>query len=168
MTEPGLLFRVAGDEDWPSIWPIFRDVVAGGDTYPYPPGMSEGEARGVWMQPGEHRRFTFIAEDRGDVVATAYLRPNAPGLGDHVCNAGWMVTPTRSGQGIGRRFAEWVIEQAEDLGFTGMQFNSVVATNTGAVALWQSLGFSIVGTVPDAFRHSRRGLTAIHVMYRPL
>jgi hypothetical protein len=49
-----------------------------------------------------------------------------------------------------------------------MQFNAVVATNTGAVALWQSLGFDIVGTVPGAFRHRTQGRTAIHIMHREL
>jgi hypothetical protein len=29
---------------------------------------------------------------------------------------------------------------------------AVVETNERAVALWQSLGFEIVGTVPEAFR----------------
>jgi ribosomal protein S18 acetylase RimI-like enzyme len=49
-----------------------------------------------------------------------------------------------------------------------MQFNSVVATNTGAIALWESLGFEIVGTVPDAFRHASEGLTPVHIMYQQL
>ena len=31
-----------------------------------------------------------------------------------------------------------------------MQFNAVVATNARAIALWESLGFTIVGTVPRA------------------
>jgi ribosomal protein S18 acetylase RimI-like enzyme len=44
----------------------------------------------------------------------------------------------------------------------------VVETNTRAVALWTSLGFEIVGTVPEAFRHPRHGLVAMHVMHRTL
>jgi GNAT superfamily N-acetyltransferase len=102
------------------------------------------------------------------VVATAYHRPNLPDLGDHVANAGWMVHPDHQGQGIGRQFAEYVLDEARRAGFRAMQFNAVVAANTGAVALWKSLGFEIVGTVPDAFRHARLGLTPVHVMYRRL
>lgn len=163
-----LVFRSATDEDWPWIWPIFRDVVATGDTYVYPPGTPEPEARSSWMQPGTDRRFTYVAERDGEVVATACLKPNQPGLGDHVCNAAWMVSPAASGQGIGRRFAEWVMEEARSLGFAGMHFNAVVATNIRAISLWESLGFEIVGTVPDAFRHAEHGPVAIHVMYRRL
>ena len=61
-----------------------------------------------------------------------------------------------------------VIDEARDLGYLGMQFNAVVASNTRALRLWQSMGFEIVGTVPDAFRHSTDGLTPIHVMHLKL
>jgi ribosomal protein S18 acetylase RimI-like enzyme len=49
-----------------------------------------------------------------------------------------------------------------------MQFNAVVETNTGAVRLWQSLGFSIVGTVPEAYDSRSYGLVGLHVMHRRL
>ena len=38
-----------------------------------------------------------------------------------------------------------------------MQFNYVIATNTPAVNLWKSLGFNIVGTLPQVFDHSMLG-----------
>jgi ribosomal protein S18 acetylase RimI-like enzyme len=41
-----------------------------------------------------------------------------------------------------------------------------VSTNTSAVALWQSLGFQIVGTLPKAFQHQQLGLVDAYVMYR--
>ena len=49
-----------------------------------------------------------------------------------------------------------------------MQFNFVVSTNTAAVALWQKLGFNIVGTLPKAFRHARIGFVDAYVMFREL
>lgn len=151
--------------DWPGIWEVFRRVVATGDTYPYPPDVSEDEARAIWMAPSH---TVLVACSDRDVVGTAYYKPNTPGLGDHIANAGWMIRPDRQGEGIGRRFAEHVLEDARQAGFHGMQFNGVVATNTGAIALWESLGFETVGTVPDAFRHQIHGLTAVHIMYRQL
>ena len=93
-------------------------------------------------------------------VAEAAKRPGAVNIKG--------ISSDHQGRGVGRTFAEWVLDRARDLGYTAMQFNSVVATNTAAVALWESLGFEIVGTVPDAFRHVTRGLTPVHVMYRPL
>jgi ribosomal protein S18 acetylase RimI-like enzyme len=49
-----------------------------------------------------------------------------------------------------------------------MQFNSVVATNTGAIRLWQRHGYAIVGTVPGAYRHSRLGYVDSHIMFKSL
>lgn len=160
-----LEFSEARPDDWPGIWVVFQAVVATGDTYPYPPGTSEEEARAIWMAP---THTVLVASFGGEIVGTAYFRPNMAGLGDHVANAGWMIHPDRQGQGIGRRFAEFVLSQARDAGFRAMQFNAVVATNTGAIGLWETLGFEVVGTVPDAFRHPDHGLTPVHIMYREL
>jgi RimJ/RimL family protein N-acetyltransferase len=46
-----------------------------------------------------------------------------------------------------------------------MQFNAVVETNTAAVAVYERLGFRIVGTVPGAFEHPEFGRVGLHVMY---
>ncbi len=48
--------------------------------------------------------------------------------------------------------AEHVLAAARDAGFRAMVFNAVVETNP-AVRLWTSLGFTVLGTVPDAFDH---------------
>ena len=49
-----------------------------------------------------------------------------------------------------------------------MQFNAVVETNASAVHLWQSVGFEILTTVPEAFDHPVHGLVGLHVMYQRL
>jgi len=49
-----------------------------------------------------------------------------------------------------------------------MQFNFVVSTNERAVGLWRDMGFSIVGTLPGAFRHPRLGFVDVFVMFRDL
>lgn len=164
----GLSFAEAGLEDWPEIWAIFQSVVSAGDTYPYPPDISEGDAFSLWMKLDAEREATFIARSADRTVATAYVKAIAVGLSDHIANAGWMVAPEWQGRGIGRAFAGYVIDRARNFGYQAMQFNSVVATNSGAIALWESLGFEIVGTVPDAFRHATKGLVPVHVMYRRL
>ncbi|MEA3509948.1 MAG: GNAT family N-acetyltransferase [Actinomycetota bacterium] len=139
-----------------------------GDTYAYSPRTPESNPPAMWMQPNSDRRFAYIAEHDGSIVGTAYLKPDAVGFGDHICNSGWMIAPDSTGEGIGLRFAKHVIDQAREFGFLGMQFNAAVASDARAVRLWESMSFDIVGTVPDAFRHATDGLTATHVMYRRL
>ena len=53
-------------------------------------------------------------------------------------------------------------------GYRAMQFNAVVETNTRAVALWRSLGFEVLATVPEAFDHPAQGFVGLHIMYRRL
>jgi L-amino acid N-acyltransferase YncA len=161
-----LRVRVAGTEDWPAIWPIWHRVVASGDTYTWAPDTPEETARGLWMPPAP--AATLVAEVEGVVVGTALLKPVQPGLGDHVANAGFMVDPDRAGGGIGRGLAEATLVEARRRGYRAMQFSAVVEVNTRAVRLWRSLGFEIVGTIPEAFRHPTRGLVGLHVMHRSL
>lgn len=163
-----LEFRRAVEADWPRIWPIFAAVVAGGDTYTYPPDITETEACDEWLHVDEARTITYVAVLDGDVVGTALLKPNFGGLGDHIANAGWMVAPSAAGRGVGRRFADHVVDEARRLGFTGMQFNAVVASNENALGLWRSMGFAEVGRVPGAFRHRVDGPTDLVIMFREL
>jgi L-amino acid N-acyltransferase YncA len=161
-----MLIRRAVDADWPGIWPLWHRVVASGETYMWTPSTTEPAARAAWMLPAP--AVVYVVEDGPGIVATAQLRPNQPGLGDHVANAAFMVDPDHAGRGIGRRVAEYVLEEARLRGYRSMQFNAVVATNEAAIRLWRSLGFRVLGTVPAAFRHRTRGLVDVHVMFREL
>ena len=49
-----------------------------------------------------------------------------------------------------------------------MAGTALLQANTRAVRLWQSLGFRIMATIPEAFDHPAQGLTGLHIMYRPL
>ena len=53
-------------------------------------------------------------------------------------------------------------------GYHGVQFNAVVETNASAVHLWHSLGFEVVGTVPEAFHHADHGHVGLLIMFRRL
>jgi GNAT superfamily N-acetyltransferase len=155
--------RPASADEWPLIWPIWHRVVAAGETYCWDPDTEETAARQLWMMPPPAEMWVAV---EGTVVGTALLKPNQPGLGDHVANAAFMVDPDSAGQGVGRALALRVIDRAREIGYRGMQFNAVVGTNERAVRLWRSLGFDIVGTLPRAFRHRRLGLVDLHVMYQ--
>ena len=150
-----LVIREAKPEtDWlTGIWPIFEEVVRAGDTLVFPSETDEPNAREYWLLPVPARVFVAVNETDGAIVGSSLVKANQPGLGGHVANAGFMVAASASGQGVGRALAEHAIEWARQSGFSAMQFNFVVSTNTRAIALWENLGFSIVGTVPQAFHH---------------
>jgi len=178
--------RPATEADRDAIWNIFHEVVAAGDTYALDPNISRDDALAYWFAPGTR---TYVAEENavGDGVAvpgkptasptitrtrqilgTYILRPNQSGGGSHVANAGFMVSASARGLGIGRAMAEHCLSEARRLGFRAMQFNYVIATNTAAIRLWQDLGFEIVGRLASAFRHPDKGYVDVYVMYRSL
>ena len=158
--------RPAHEDDWPAIWPFFQTIVAEGETYAYPLDLTSEGGREIWMQSPPSR--TVVAEHEGSVLGSATMGPNRPGRGSHVGTASFMVSPTARGLGLGRLLAEHVIGWHQAQGFRAIQFNAVVETNTAAVRLWQSLGFQIIGTVPEAFQSIRHGYVGLHVMYLTL
>ena len=164
--QPRLLqIRRARKEDREAIWEIFHAVVAGGDTYVFDPNISRRKALAYWLGP---KTRCYVALSDQGIVGSYILKTNQPGLGSHVANAGFMVSPSARGRGIGRAMGEHCLHEARCLGFRAMQFNFVVATNRTALRLWKDLGFKIVGTLPGAFRHSRHGFVDVYVMYRRL
>jgi ribosomal protein S18 acetylase RimI-like enzyme len=91
---------------------------------------------------------------------------NRPGPGAHVATASYMVAAEARGRGVGRALVVDSLDWARESGYAAMQFNAVVATNTGAVKLYESLGFTVVGTVPRAHElpsGERVGLRIMHV-----
>jgi L-amino acid N-acyltransferase YncA len=158
--------RDATERDWPAIWSIVREVVVASDTFPYDPEMTEDEARALWMVSPPGR--TTVAVDGGEVHGTANMYANRAGPGAHVASGSFMVASAARGRGVGRALVEDALSWARAAGFRAMQFNAVTETNTAAVALYRSLGFSIVGTVPEAFEHPEHGLVGLHVMHLKL
>lgn len=162
-----MLIREATADDWAAIWPFLRVIVAAGETYTLPRDITENDARAVWMQqpPGA----TFVAvDDGGAVLGSAKSGPNQRGPGSHISTASFMVDPACGRRGVGRALGEHVLAWAAAQGFRAMQFNAVVETNTRAVALWRSLGFEIIGVLPEGFAHPEHGYVGLNIMHRRL
>lgn len=159
-----MIIRRATDADWPAIWAMLEPVFRAGETYAVDRDISQDAARALWMDaPNE----TFVAVD-DDILATYYIKANHKGGASHVCNCGYVTAAAAQGRGVARIMCEHSQDVARDLGYTAMQFNLVLASNVGAVALWRKLGFRSVGTLPAAFDHPTLGLVDAHVMWKAL
>jgi len=157
--------RPATSADFEAIWAIFQSHLAAGETYPFDLDTSREAAHAYWLGAGVTTRLAVLGER---VLGMYRLVPNQVGRGGHVANGSYMVGPAAQGVGVGRLLGEHSLHEARRLGYLAMQFNYVVSTNTAAVMLWKKLGFSIVGTLPKAFRHKRLGYVDAYVMYQLL
>jgi ribosomal protein S18 acetylase RimI-like enzyme len=161
-----LTIRPATTADAPAIWHIIGPTIRAGETYALDPQMTEGEALAYWLG-ADKETFVAVAAD-GQVLGTYFIRPNQAGGGRHICNCGYMTDTAATGRGVARAMCLHSLDHARQRGYRGMQFNFVVSSNTRAVALWQSLGFSIVGRLPSVFRHPSLGYVDALVMFQPL
>lgn len=90
------------------------------------------------------------------------------GPSKHICNCGYMVSEQARGKGIARQLCEHSQQIAKELGFSAMQFNSVVSSNKIAIKLWETLGYRIIGTIPKAYKHNQLGFVDSFIMYKAL
>ncbi|MBY8878014.1 GNAT family N-acetyltransferase [Actinacidiphila acidipaludis] len=162
-----MLIRDVTEADWPHIWPFLRDICRAGETFTYPLDITGRQGRDYWLLSAPGR--TVVAVDAsGRVLGTAKMNPNQKGNGAHISSASFMVDPAHAGRGVGRALCTEALAWAAREGYHGMQFNAVVESNKAAVALYTSLGFRVLGTVPGGFRHPELGPVGLHVMYREL
>ena len=157
--------RPATEADHAAILAIVAPVLRAGETYAVDRDLSDEQVLAYWFAPSHE---VFVAEEEGVILGTYYLMANRGGGGAHVANCGYMTAHAAQGKGVARAMCQHSLARAAERGFRAMQFNHVVSTNARAVALWQSLGFEIVGTLPDAFAHPTLGLVDSYVMFRAL
>ena len=127
-------------EDLPALAEIWNQIVEDGVAYPQEETLDGVEAAAFFA--GQSR--TAVAELDGKVVGLYILHPNNVGR--------YGLSRDCRGRGVGRALVEDSLAACGALGFRLLQFNAVVASNLGAIALYQSLGFQRVGTIPGGFR----------------
>ena len=157
------LIRQVSAADHDAIWQLLEPVIRAGETLAIPRDLSREDALLLWL--GADRTVRILEED-GKILGIFYIRANQNGGGAHVANAGYVTASHATGRGVARRMCAASLDLARQRGYRAMQFNFVIATNGRAVALWQSMGFAIIGRLPAVFDHPVHGLVDAYVMHR--
>ena len=157
--------RKALPEDHQAVWEILQSIILRGDTFAFSPSLTKEEMLLYWFAKDKH---VYVALDENEIAGTFFIKDNQPGLGSHIANAAYAVSLGSRGKGIGKIMGEFSLKEAKQLGYTAIQFNLVVKTNTAAVKLWRSIGFEIIGEIPNAFNHREHGLVNSFIMYKKL
>jgi GNAT superfamily N-acetyltransferase len=133
------------------LFSVFADIVARGEGFPQQPPLTRSVFEDVWVRPVS---LVAGAMRQGTLLGAYYLKPNLPGLGSHIANAGYVVDRRYRGLGLGRLLVKDSIARAPLAGFDAIQFNFVFADNP-ARALYEDLGWQVVGKVPDGIAAGR-------------
>ncbi len=141
--------------------PVFR----AGDTYAIDTDIPKDAALAYWFGP---ERTVFVCEVAGALLGTYYIVRNQKGGGSHVCNCGYITAEAARGRGVARAMLDHSLDVAPGMGFTAMQYNCVVSSNTRAVKTWEQAGFETVGRLPGAFRLPSGVTVDALVMFRTL
>jgi GNAT superfamily N-acetyltransferase len=148
-----VLRPLAADHADALFW-LFADIVARGEGFPQQAPLTRAVFEDVWVRP-----VTLVVAGLvgGELAGAYYLKPNLPGLGAHIANAGYVVSRARRRLGIGRLLVQDSIARAPLAGFDAVQFNFVFADNP-ARRLYEDLGWRVVGQVPDGAAPGRDAL----------
>jgi L-amino acid N-acyltransferase YncA len=157
-------------EEESTVRTLLNTIILDGSTYPQSQPLNEVEFAAYWLNRDAYvvRVATPGTQAPREIVGAFYLKPNFPGRCSHICNAGFIVQPAMRGQGIGRWMGESMLAIARDRGYRAVMFNLIFATNTPSLQLWQSLDFSILGTIPKAVRLNDDQFIDAIMMYREL
>lgn len=163
--QPAFTLDTAMPGDFAAVKEIFLHVVDEGETYSYERAeLTDEWIRNYWLKNVVTTIVVRLPD--GKVGGVCAIRVNRSGRGNHIANASYIVHHEHRGVGIGYALGRESLRVAAEKGFKAMQFNYVVSTNVQAVKLWQSLGFKIIGTMPQGYRHSRHGLVDVYMMHR--
>ena len=157
--------RLAKLKDLNNIYLIFKEITKTGDTHIYPNTITKDEVKKAWFNLNTK---TYVVTYENIIVGTYILRPNHLGLGSHIANSAYMLSPKYQGKGIGKKMCLHSLKEAKRLNYIATQFNIVVSTNVKAIQLWKKFGFTIIGTVPNGFKHKTLGYVDTHIMYKRL
>lgn len=135
-------------EDLEQVREIWNGVVAEGDSFPQDAPLDKTSAEAFFAG----QSYTGVAESGREIVGLYILHPNNVGRCGHIANASYAVKKGLRGRHIGERLVRDSIAVAASLSFKILQYNAVVATNEGAIRLYDRLGFKRLGVIPGGFR----------------
>lgn len=143
-----IIVREYTEEDLAQMITVWNDIVEEGMAFPEEETLTKQTAHTFFAE----QSYTGVAEENGDIVGLYVVHPNNVGRCGHIANASYGVKSGQRGKNIGEKMVLDSLEVAASLGFRIMQFNAVVVTNKGAIHLYEKLGFTALGIIPNGFR----------------
>lgn len=128
---------------------IWNEIVEEGIAFPQTDCLDEVQAAEFFG--GQSYTGVAVNKENGEILGLYILHPNNIGRCGHICNASYAVRSDLRGHHIGERLVRDCMAQAKRTGFRILQFNAVVKTNYAARHLYEKLGFTPLGIIPEGF-----------------
>jgi len=141
---------------------IWNDCISDGNCFYWNESFKLKTIKNIIKQ----QDYIGVALSNKTVVGFYLIHKNNAGRGSHIANALYAVDNQYRGKGIGYSLGKDSILKIEELGYQGIQFNSVVKSNIASVSLWKKLGFEIIGEIPKAFYIKKDNYESIYIMYK--
>lgn len=155
-----MIIREYKKEDIPAMIRIWNKVVEDGVAFPQEEYLDESKGEEFFAS----QTYCSVAESDGAVVGLYILHPNNIGRCGHIANASYAVDVSKRGEHIGEKLVLDCLDKAKEYGFKILQFNAVVENNIHARHLYERLGFTTIGMVPNGF-HMKDGSYQNIVLY---
>jgi L-amino acid N-acyltransferase YncA len=163
--------QLAGEQDVQALEDLYRTIVKEGMSYPHTCVPDPEEFLDYWFR-GKTTVVAYGRSGSGEGTAAMmgafYLKPNWPGRARHVANAGFIVAPEWRNQGLGWFLGATMLQHARDLGYRSVIFNLVFSENRVARGLWNKLGFSELGKIPNAVQKDDGSFQDAIIMWKSL
>jgi L-amino acid N-acyltransferase YncA len=145
--------REAKDEDFPSIWKIYRKVVSEGEytSATRAETLLETPETSYRDQNDKKRFITVLCEIERQIVGYVTVEESIWELSRHAGELGIAVLPQFRGVGVGSALLDSALGLASEKGFKKVNL-SVFHTNKNAVNLYKKFGFKKVGRKRKQFR----------------
>ena len=144
-----MIIRGYEEKDIKAMTAIWNEVVEDGIAFPQEELLDEISGAKFFA---EQSRCGVAVDASGNIAGLYILHPNNVGRCGHICNASYAVSSKCRGQHIGEKLVLDCIAQAKKIGFKILQFNAVVESNIHARHLYERIGFTQLGVIPNGFR----------------
>ena len=147
-----ITIRAFRNSDLDAMREIWNEVVLEGNAFPQIEPLASREEAERFFTSQSFAGVAESADEAGGAILGLYiLHPNNVGRCSHLSNASYAIRSYARGLHIGEALVRHCMAKGKELGFRVLQFNAVVKSNTGAIHLYEKLGFVRLGEVPGGF-----------------
>lgn len=145
-----IVVRAYEKDDISDMIRIWNEVVEDGIAFPQEELLDE--TTGPAFFAAQLHCGVAVDAQSGQIYGMYILHPNNVGRCGHICNTSYAVDSKSRGLHIGEKLVKDSLSQGKAHGFSILQFNAVVESNTHARHLYERLGFVPLGVIPKGFR----------------